>query len=876
MQNKRSLFVCLLVILTLCATLVFATPVAAEGSSLQIIVGVEESTPAVVYEGETFVVNVELENNTTGISVFQFALDYDAENLEYVSFANGDVFNQIVVQQRGENKLVWIYMGSKCEVEQGTMVSFTFKAKKTIDPRASFKIENDSITGQTGNNFVGGGDLDIQGNPPADENGNIAVHTHVYTKNEVSATCTENAYDRYECACGYYYDDVKADTATGHTQGEVVVENETAADCVNNGSYDNVVYCTVCNEELSRETITVEAPGHTAGEVQVENEKAADCVNDGSYDNVVYCTVCGAEVSRETITVPALGHTEGEVKVENNVPATCLNNGSYDNVVYCTVCDAEVSRETITVDALGHTEVEIAERPATCTSIGYTAGARCSVCGVITVEPTIIEAREHTPADAVVENEVAPDCVKDGRYESVVYCSVCNEELSRVVVKVDALGHTDEAIPAVAPTCTSIGYTAGARCSVCGVITVEPTVDAALGHTPAAVVVENNVAPNCVKDGRYENVVYCSVCNEELSRVVVKVDALGHTPAAVVVENNVAPNCVKDGRYENVVYCSVCNEELSRVVVKVDALGHTPAEAVKENEVAPNCVKDGRYESVVYCSVCNEELSRETITVKALGHTPAEAVVENEVAPNCVKDGRYESVVYCSVPECKEELSRETITVEALGHTPAEAVVENEVAPTCVKDGRYESVVYCSVCNEELNRETITVEALGHTPAESVKENEVAPDCVKDGRYESVIYCTVCKQALSKVVVKVYALGHTEAEIPAVAPTCTTAGSANGKKCSVCETILVAPEVVQPTGHTIQVTDAKEPTYSEDGCTKEEKCTVCGEITVPAQTIPALSLAWLWVLIAAVVVIGACTTVVIILIKKKKVIIAIK
>jgi len=50
--------------------------------------------------------------------------------------------------------------------------------------------------------------------------------------------------------------------ALGHTPGEVVIENEVAATCEENGSYDEVIYCTVCNKELSRETKTVPALGH--------------------------------------------------------------------------------------------------------------------------------------------------------------------------------------------------------------------------------------------------------------------------------------------------------------------------------------------------------------------------------------------------------------------------------------------------------------------------------------------------------------------------------------------------------------------------------------------------------------------------------------
>ena len=47
----------------------------------------------------------------------------------------------------------------------------------------------------------------------------------------------------------------------------------------------------------------------------------------------------------------------------------------------------------------------------------------------------------HTPAEAVRENEVAATCTEAGSYDSVVYCSDCGEEISRVTVTVEALGH---------------------------------------------------------------------------------------------------------------------------------------------------------------------------------------------------------------------------------------------------------------------------------------------------------------------------------------------------------------------------------------------------------------------------------------------------
>lgn len=47
-----------------------------------------------------------------------------------------------------------------------------------------------------------------------------------------------------------------------HTAATAVKENIVAPTCTNAGSYDSVVYCATCGEEISRQTITTEATGH--------------------------------------------------------------------------------------------------------------------------------------------------------------------------------------------------------------------------------------------------------------------------------------------------------------------------------------------------------------------------------------------------------------------------------------------------------------------------------------------------------------------------------------------------------------------------------------------------------------------------------------
>ena len=99
--------------------------------------------------------------------------------------------------------------------------------------------------------------------------------------------------------------------------------------------------------------VTVNAD-HTPADAVRENEVAATCTTVGSYDEVVYCSVCKAEISRTQKTIEKIAHTPAAAVEENRVEATCTAAGSYDEVVYCSVCKAEISRTQKTIDKLPH------------------------------------------------------------------------------------------------------------------------------------------------------------------------------------------------------------------------------------------------------------------------------------------------------------------------------------------------------------------------------------------------------------------------------------------------------------------------------------------------------------------------------------------
>ena len=393
MHFKKILTIFLAAVLTFSSLTVFCVG-AEEPEGLEVEVEAEStasaisSQPMIYNAGEEIKVTLRIGRNT-GVTSVMLYIDYDETVLELIEYTAAGLLTEddsltAYSTSKGDAYLAFYsenYPNVSCAT--GVLAEITFQAKAVCAADTFVQVSlfqnNEGLCTLWDEN-----DKKMKPVPFSSENAHFSVHSIDAGEGVVTApTCQEGGYTTYVCrACK-----------------ETVIGNLTGA------------------------------TGHTAGEAVEENRVEPTCTEDGSYDSVVYCTVCESEISRETVIIGAVGHTAGEAVEENRVEPTCTEDGSYDSVVYCTVCESEISRETITIGAVGHDLHDVIAKAPTCTEAGWNAYQACrrEGCGYSTYqelpasghrfgEPTVYEPNYHQEGYSVHTCIV---CAYEERYDFV-------------------------------------------------------------------------------------------------------------------------------------------------------------------------------------------------------------------------------------------------------------------------------------------------------------------------------------------------------------------------------------------------------------------------------------------------------------------------
>ncbi len=255
-------------------------------------------------------------------------------------------------------------------------------------------------------------------------------------------------------------------TTTPHNP-QTMDSNIVDATCGKDGSKTVTTSCSDCGYVISVENNVVipATKNHTPAAAVKENVKPATCETAETYDSVVYCSVCGQEISRTQMTgEAALGHKWGEwkhddstAKAESKHTRTCENDATHTDSAACNFTSQVTQNQTAdqpeittytckdcgysyteeTKPALGHTHnygapaADYASGQAFVEGKDYTHTATCTGEGTCS-QPT---KTDKCTFDNGVETKAAT-CTEDG-----VKTFTCTECGGTYTVAIPATGH---------------------------------------------------------------------------------------------------------------------------------------------------------------------------------------------------------------------------------------------------------------------------------------------------------------------------------------------------------------------------------------------------------------------------------------------------
>ncbi len=559
-----------------------------------------------------------------------------------------------------------------------------------------------------------------------------------------------------------------------------------------------------------------EALGHAE---KVLEGKNATCTATGLTEGKK-CSICG-EITLAQETIPAAGHKEEALAAK---APTCTEAGLSEGKK-CSAC-GEITVKQETIPAAGHKEEALAAKAPTCTETGLTAGKKCSECD------SVLEAQSTVPAtghkyddeyDATCNNEgcdfvrdaacrhtntevlaaEAATCTKTGLTEGLK-CKDCEEILT-----------SQEIVPMIAHSWTLATCIAPKTCSVC-----ELTEGDALGHNwkPATCTdpktcqrvncgaTEGEALGHDWKDATCTSPQICSVCTATQG------EAIGHkwnnatceapktcsvckaTEGSKLGHDYADATYVWSDDYKTCTATKVCKNDPSHVVTET-------ANATIQTASA-TCTAGG---SVTYTATFTKEgFAKQTksTTTNKLDHAYGETTYSWSIDYSSCTAQQKCTRVNCSASK-SESADITSVTTPATCKDPGKIVYtakfENFASNTKTKDlpvtTNHHYVTDPAVdatCKEPGLTEGKHCDVCGKVEIEQT-ETALAPHTYDD-IYDAE--CNVCEN------IRDAACRHTNTEtLAAVAPTCTTAGQTEGKKCLDCGEIYVPQQTEAALGH---------------------------------------------------------------------------
>ena len=381
-------------------------------------------------------------------------------------------------------------------------------------------------------------------------------HTHAYTPEVFSATCTEQGYTLYTCSCG---DSYTSDVVPSLGHDTVDHDGYTQKLCTELGWYDYQT-CNRCSYTTYQE---IAPTGH---DIEHRAEQAATCTADG-WKAYEFCKNCSYTTFS---SIPSPGH---DLVNHDGKEPTCTEEG-WDAYQTCNNCTLNTKNTTPALEHLTQqhpycaptctskgneayeaclrqgcgysTYVELPEAPhdleyyeekeATCTETGYKAYEDCKNpdCPYTTFEPTPYK-HQLTYHDAV-----EPTCETSGYY-AYEECSLCTHT---TFTPIPNLEHDIHSYDAKAATCTTVGWHAYEKCirNGCSHSTYSEIKELGHSYTPSI------TQPSCTEQGYTTHT--CDNCGDSFNDTFVA--AKGHQPSGSVLFNTTSHS-----------YICTCGEEVS-------------------------------------------------------------------------------------------------------------------------------------------------------------------------------------------------------------------------------------------------------------------------------------------------------------------------